>query len=267
MSLKILHHYLLPKKLLTIAAGLFARSTNKVIKNFLISNFIKLYKVDMLEAQHPDIESYNSFNDFFIRKLASSARKFANADIISPVDGVISEMGDVTNGTLLQAKNKTYSIYDLTYEKLELKKFITFYLSPKDYHRVHLPVDAKLEKMQYIPGALFSVQRATTKAIKNLFARNERLVMHFTTPKGKMVLVMVGATIVGSIVTPWHGELKRLKKAKTFSYIDKQLNFSKGDEVGYFKLGSTVILLFEEDFKFAKNVVTDKEIKLGHALI
>lgn len=203
----------------------------------------------MQEASEERPEAYAHFNAFFIRHLKPTCRPIANTAIISPVDGSISEMGRVQQGTLLQAKGIHYTVHELlgtdTQQSALFEKglYATLYLSPKDYHRVHMPMDATLKEMIHIPGKLFSVQPATTRAIPRLFARNERLVVFFETAFGPMAMVLVGATIVGAIGTAWHGDLKRGKTPRRFVYNDT-VSLKQAAEMGYFKLGSTVILLF-----------------------
>lgn len=216
--LKTLPQYLIPKHGITALAGYFADVKSPCFKNFLIRSFIHKFDVDMSEALIEDPKSYDSFNDFFIRHLKPECRPLSQSDIICPVDGCISEIGTIERGQLLQAKGKYYSVQELLAcdaqlaEQFVQGQFATLYLSPKDYHRVHMPIDAELVSMTYIPGALFSVQPATTRIVPKLFARNERLAIFFKTKIGPMVMVMVGATIVGAIGTSWHGDVKRSKK-------------------------------------------------------
>ena len=251
--LKTLSHYALPKYALTSLAGFLAGLNTTYIKNRLIRYFLKKYQVNMNEALIEDPYQYACFNDFFIRRLKKESRPLANADLISPVDGCVSELGPIVSGQLIQAKGKNYSVSELlaadpvTVQQFEQGQFATLYLSPKDYHRVHMPIEGLLLSMTYVPGALFSVQPRTARAIPKLFARNERLVVHFATALGPMVIVMVGATIVGSIATTWHGEVKRSKEQITFDYTQNQVSrvvLDQGEEIGFFKLGSTVVLLF-----------------------
>ncbi len=240
--------YLLPKKSLTYLAGFLANVKHQKIKNFVIERFIKQYQVNMSEALIEDPKKYSCFNDFFIRYLKPEARTISAADIVSPVDGCISEIGLIQKGQIIQAKGLDYSVEELLAcnqseaARYEQGQFATLYLAPKDYHRVHMPMDAKLISMTYIPGTLFSVQPATARSIPKLFARNERLVVFFETQIGPMAVVLVGATVVGAIGTSWLGDLRRCNKKSTFDYPDTA--FKKADEMGYFKLGSTVILLF-----------------------
>jgi phosphatidylserine decarboxylase len=253
--LKVLPHYLLPKKALTLLAGVLADIESPAVKNYLIRSFIHKYGIDMSEAREENFENYACFNDFFIRQLKPECRQMSSAGIISPVDGSISEIGDIHSGMLLQAKNRYYSVEDLLAcdpsisAKFDKGRFVTLYLSPKDYHRVHMPIQATLNQMIHIPGKLFSVQPMTTRMIPRLFAQNERLVVLFNTKIGLMAMVMVGATIVGSIGTSWHGDVIRCKESQSLDYTRcqmKPISLQQGAEMGHFKLGSTVILLFAE---------------------
>lgn len=268
--LKTIPQYLISKKGLTTFAGCMADVTNERVKNYLIQHFIDTYQVNMSEALIEDPKAYASFNDFFIRQLKSECRPRASSSIISPVDGCVSEMGPIHKGQLVQAKGRTYSVAELLNCEQSLAEhyvngqFATLYLSPKDYHRVHLPAKARLLSMNYIPGALFSVQPTTARVVPKLFARNERLAIFFETQIGPMCMVMVGATIVGAIGTSWHGEIKRTKRPVQFHYAEPAFDssFNQGDEIGYFKLGSTVILLFAEGQKMQ----WDSSLKAGSAI-
>ncbi|HAU0830060.1 TPA: archaetidylserine decarboxylase [Legionella pneumophila] len=271
--LKTLPQYLIPKHGITALAGYFADVRNPRLKNFLIRNFIRKFDVDMSEALIEDPKSYDCFNDFFIRHLKPECRPLSQSDVICPVDGCISEIGKIERGQLLQAKGKYYSVQELLAcdgqlaEQFVQGQFATLYLSPKDYHRVHMPIDAELVSMTYIPGALFSVQPATTRVVPKLFARNERLAIFFKTKIGPMVMVMVGATIVGAIGTSWHGDVKRSKKLERFDYSEQFSDkiISQGSEMGYFKLGSTVVLLFAngEKIQWDKELLAGSKILLG----
>ncbi|HAT1960486.1 TPA: phosphatidylserine decarboxylase [Legionella pneumophila] len=271
--LKTLPQYLIPKHGITALAGYFADVKNPRLKNFLIQNFIRKFDVDMSEALIEDPKSYDCFNDFFIRHLKPECRPLSQSDVICPVDGCISEIGKIERGQLLQAKGKYYSVQELLAcdgqlaEQFVQGQFATLYLSPKDYHRVHMPIDAELVSMTYIPGALFSVQPATTRVVPKLFARNERLAIFFKTKIGPMVMVMVGATIVGAIGTSWHGDVKRSKKLERFDYSEQFSDkiISQGSEMGYFKLGSTVVLLFAngEKIQWDKELLAGSKVQLG----
>jgi phosphatidylserine decarboxylase len=268
--LKVLPHYIVPKHGLTSLAGCLAEITEPKIKNYIIQRFIKRFQVNMSEALVEDPTSYPCFNEFFIRHLKPGCRPLAQADLISPVDGCVSEIGSIKEGQLVQAKGRCYSVSELLACSNERAKqfingqFATLYLSPKDYHRVHMPIDAELHSMTYVPGTLFSVQPATTRVIPKLFARNERLIIEFSTKIGTMMMVMVGATIVGAIGTSWHGDIERGKKNRYFDYSHAAVTktLAQGDEVGYFKLGSTVILLFAKGEKMH----WDSHLNAGSAL-
>ncbi|KTD24105.1 MULTISPECIES: archaetidylserine decarboxylase [Legionella] len=253
--LKTMPQFVAPKLTLTHFAGFMANVRIPSIKNALIRLFIQQYEVDMSEAREENPDAYTTFNDFFIRQLKPHCRPLAEADIVSPVDGFISELGAIKKGQILQAKGRYYTVSELLACEASLSQqfmqgcFATLYLSPKDYHRVHMPIDAKLIEMVYVPGKLFSVQPTTARVIPHLFARNERLVCFFETQIGLMAMVLVGATIVGAIGTRWQGDIKRSKNKRylDFTEINQSTTLVKqGEEMGYFKLGSTVVLLFAE---------------------
>jgi phosphatidylserine decarboxylase len=252
-NLKLLLQYLLPKRWLTVFAGVMGHVRHVAIKNFLISSFIKRYGVNMHEAVDETVDAYADFNAFFIRRLKPGCRRLAHALVVSPVDGYVSEMGHLESGRLLQAKHRWYRLDDLlTSSSTECAdfyagRFATLYLSPKDYHRVHMPIAGVLERMVYVPGTLFSVQPATTRTVAGLFARNERLVIFFQTELGPMVIILVGAVVVGSMATTWHGVIPRGSQRWERDYRDDDIStrsFKQFDEVGWFNLGSTVIVLF-----------------------
>jgi phosphatidylserine decarboxylase len=278
---KLFLQYTLPKKALTRFGGLLANVKIPWIKNYLIRDFLKNYDVDMREAKHESVEAYDSFNDFFTRHLKAGLRPTASTDMVSPVDGFVSEFGRIQSGQLLQAKGKHYSVDELlaldeTKDKtkrdiFEKGSFATLYLSPKDYHRVHMPCAGILQHMTHVPGQLFSVQPATTRHIPKLFARNERLVLLFDTEFGPMAVVFVGATIVGKIGTRWQSDLPRPPKIKSYqddvtAWSDETKSLKKADELGYFKLGSTVILLFAREIDFTPELKAGMSIRLGAAL-
>ncbi|WP_058534304.1 archaetidylserine decarboxylase [Legionella saoudiensis] len=275
--LKTFPQYVIPKHGLTVFAGCLAEVKEPRVKNYIIQRFIKKYKVNMSEALIEEPTAYANFNEFFIRHLKPECRPLAQAEIISPVDGCVSEIGTIQQGQLIQAKGREYSVMELlacTEEEAQQFKngrFATLYLSPKDYHRVHLPMDAELLSMTYVPGALFSVQPMTARVVPKLFARNERLVISFATAAGPMKMVLVGATIVGAIGTSWHGDILRSKQITSFDYeqdttITKHM--LKGSEVGYFKLGSTVILLFADGSKvqWSNHLKAESVIRFGEAM-
>lgn len=274
--LKTVPQYLIPKHALTTLAGCLADVKDPRIKNYLIQSFIKRFNVDMSEALIEDPAAFENFNDFFIRHLKLECRPLAQADILSPVDGCVSELGALHEGQLIQAKGHYYSVAELlacsdeTARLFDNGQFATFYLSPKDYHRVHMPMDAELNSMTYVPGALFSVKPSTVRVVPKLFARNERLICKFTTKIGPMMMVLVGATIVGAIATRWHGEMKRGKETVHFDYAHTPMEkiMTQGEEMGYFKLGSTVILLFAQGKKLHWNnqLIAGSTLRFGEAI-
>ena len=249
--------YFLPKKALTQLAGAFARSQSGVLTQLAIRKFVAKYGVNMAEALNPDLSSYASFNDFFTRALRPGARPLASAAYVCPVDGAISQFGDITGDAgdqIFQAKGHHYSTRALVGGDATLAarfaggQFATIYLSPKDYHRIHMPCDGALTRMIYVPGDLFSVNPATALAVPGLFARNERVVCVFDTAQGPFVLTLVGATIVGSMATAWHGLVNppRSAEIREWKYAPGEVNLKQGDEMGRFLLGSTVVMLWPE---------------------
>lgn len=272
-NLKALLQYSLPKQALTLLAGILANIKTPAIKDALIRYFIGKYHINLQEALEENPKHYATFNDFFIRHLKPECRPISKASIVSPVDGYISQIGPINEGTLVQAKGKHYSVHELLSCKKEQSAlfnsglFATLYLSPQDYHRIHMPLDATLKEMIYVPGKLFSVQPATARMIPQLFAQNERLVVFFETAIGLMAMVLVGATIVGAIGTHWHGDLKRGRSRRYFNYKES-LELLKGQEMGYFKLGSTVIVLFSngQQASWQANLTPGDKIQFGQAL-
>jgi phosphatidylserine decarboxylase len=251
----ILFQYLAPQHGLSRLVALFANSHSSFIKTPFIRFFIKRYKVDMSEAEISDIGQFKNFNEFFTRQLKSDARKIDLGPglVISPADGAVSELGQIQTDSLLQAKGQTFSATELLGGKSEDAEpfqdgsFITIYLSPRDYHRVHMPLAGKLLKTIYVPGKLFSVNQTTANAVPNLFARNERLVCFFDTELGPMALVLVGAMIVAGIDTVWSGQACPNKHGlleTDYLQHSPPIELGKGSEMGRFRLGSTVILLF-----------------------
>ena len=259
---------LLPKHTLSRLIAKLAESENPSIKNLLIKRAIKTFDINMNEAITDDIESYKSFNAFFTRKLKSDLRPVDKAvnSIISPADGAISQAGKISKNKILQAKNVDYSLNQLVGDTLQGKRyengeFATIYLSPKDYHRVHIPADGQLLSTRYIPGELFSVNQTTAELVPGLFARNERLVCEFTSQTlGHFSVILVGAMLVAGIETVWSGMEKPGPGAvRDTDYSDQNITFSKGDEIGRFKFGSTVILLFPEN-----SVALEKHIQCSN---
>lgn len=268
-------HQLLPARLISALAGFTASITTPWFKNAFIRQFIRAYGVNMQEALHVRAEDYRNFNDFFTRKLRTGARPIADGTWCSPVDGCISAAGSITDGMLLQAKGQYYSVAELLGCTAEEAKtfqngqFATFYLSPKDYHRVHSPISGVIRSLRYIPGKLFSVQPMTVAAIPKLFARNERAVVEIETPEGRVMFVFVGAIIVGAIGISWRGLLAR-KNGPFYEQYAKvpKYTIQKGEELGLFQLGSTVIMLTESDFKkpFDGKAIVDKPVRMGESL-
>ncbi|MFC7299943.1 archaetidylserine decarboxylase [Herminiimonas aquatilis] len=250
--LPVLPQYLLPKKALTIFAGKVAGAKAGRLTTGLICWFIGKYNVNMSEAANPDIHSYASFNEFFTRALRNGARPMADAAYICPVDGAISQFGAIDTDQIFQAKGHSYTTTELVGGDRELGarfengSFATLYLSPRDYHRIHMPCDGRLMRMIYVPGDLFSVNPTTARGVPRLFARNERVVCVFEGEAGPFVLVLVGATIVGSMETVWHGVVNaaRLGVVREWHYDKQFISLKKGEEMGRFLLGSTVVMLF-----------------------
>ena len=253
--LAVLPQYLLPKGALTNFAGRVAGAKGGAMTTRLIRWFVGRYDVNMGEALNPDIASYASFNEFFTRALRPDARPLADAAFVCPVDGRISQFGAIEDDQIFQAKGHKFSTTALVGGDAQLAaqfqhgSFANLYLSPRDYHRIHMPVDGKLTRMIYVPGELFSVNPTTARGIPGLFARNERVVCVFDTAHGPFVMTLVGATIVGSMATVWHGLVNppRLPKVTEWTYDDKHIVLKKGDELGRFLLGSTVVMLFPKD--------------------
>ena len=276
MPLSIVLQYLVPKQAITILAGKFANLQAGRLTTAVIGWFVKRYKVNMAEASNPDIASYTSFNEFFTRPLRAGARPIAQADFICPVDGAISQFGNIAQDQIFQAKGHSYSTLTLLAgqqplaTKFENGHFACLYLSPKDYHRIHMPCDGALRSMTYVPGDLFSVNPTTAANVPNLFARNERVVCEFASEKhGAFVMVLVGATIVGSMATIWHGVVNppRSKNIRTWSYADQNIQLKQGDEMGRFLLGSTVVMLFEKDaLQFNADWQPARTVRLGETM-
>ena len=254
--LAVLPQYLIPKQALTILAGKLASKEAGSLTTSVIRWFVGRYNVNMAEAANPDIASYKSFNEFFTRPLKDGARPQADAAFISPVDGAISQFGPIERDQIFQAKGHSYSTTALVggdrklAEQFENGSFATLYLSPRDYHRIHMPCDGQLARMIYVPGELFSVNPTTARGVPGLFARNERVVCVFESAFGPFVLTLVGATIVGSMATVWHGMINppRPGVVREWRYDgDTTVNLKKGQEMGRFLLGSTVVMLFPKN--------------------
>ena len=254
----ILAQYLVPQHLLSRLAGSIAECEWPWLKNAFINWFIKRYNVDMAEAKDPEPYNYKNFNAFFTRALKSDARPIVKGydNIALPADGCISQIGPIKHDSIFQAKGQHYSLLKLLggdrvlAKQFENGSFATIYLSPKDYHRVHMPLDGQLLSMTYVPGDLFSVNETTAENVPDLFARNERAICLFQTQAGPMAVILVGAMIVAGIETVWAGQVAPIKRQViTTKYQQQQqpIAIRKGDEMGRFKLGSTAIILFGED--------------------
>ena len=272
---KVLPQYLMPKRLMTQFGGWVASGRWGSVTTAIIRWFVGKYGVDMAEAADPDIRNYASFNDFFTRALKADARPLARAELICPVDGAISQFGTIQADQIFQAKGHHYSTTALLGGDATLAAqfqdglFATLYLSPKDYHRIHMPCAGRLVRMVYVPGDLFSVNPVTARGVPGLFARNERVVCVFESNRGPFVLVLVGATIVGSMATTWHGVVNppRSGKPRHWDYARQQIDFKAGDEMGRFLLGSTVVALFPKGrFVFNPEWAPERAIQLGEAM-
>ncbi|MCZ8219600.1 MAG: archaetidylserine decarboxylase [Acidovorax sp.] len=273
--LAVLPQYALPKRALTTLAGKFASARLGGLTTSVIRWFVGRYNVNMGEAANPDIASYASFNDFFTRALKDGARPLADADLICPVDGAISQFGPIAKDQVFQAKGHSYSTTALVGgdaalgARFENGHFATLYLSPRDYHRIHMPCAGTLTRMIHVPGDLFSVNPTTARGVPGLFARNERVVCVFESDAGPFVLVLVGATIVGSMATVWHGQVNppRPGNLRQWDYAPGQVRLQKGEEMGRFLLGSTVVMLFPQGpLQFNPQWAPARPIQLGEAM-
>jgi phosphatidylserine decarboxylase len=279
MSLAVQFQYLLPKLALTRLAGAFARARAGAITQWAIRRFIARYQVNMAEAANPDPTAYETFNEFFTRALKPGARPLADVAFVCPVDGAISQLGRIEGDRIFQAKGHDYDTRTLLggdaalAQSFQGGRFATIYLSPRDYHRIHMPAAATLRRMLYVPGDLFSVNPATAAGVPGLFARNERVVCVFDMPMGDravpFALVLVGATIVGSMATTWHGVVNppRPGTVREWRYDDAPVHLDKGAEMGRFLLGSTVVLLWPPDtIALNPDWTAARPVRLGEAM-
>ena len=273
--LPVLLQYFYPKRAMTTFAGSVANAQAGGITTAIIRWFVGHYNVDMSEAAEPDIARYLTFNAFFTRALRPGARPIADADFVCPVDGSISQFGAIDDDRIIQAKNHDYSTVALVGGDRALAthfrhgSFATLYLSPRDYHRVHMPCAGRLTRMIFVPGSLFSVNAVTARGVPELFARNERVVCVFETGHGPFVLALVGATIVGSIETVWHGVVNPRgdRQVREWQYGPQGRVFAKGEEMGRFSLGSTIVLLFpKERLLFNPEWAPDRPVRLGEMM-
>jgi phosphatidylserine decarboxylase len=279
--LRVLPQYIIPQHYITSLVYRITRCEIPWLKNNLIKIFIRVFDVDMTLAKDSDPESYSSFNTFFTRELSPKARPIKHDDyaILSPVDGSVSQIGhieqnnrlDDNKDTIIQAKGKSYTLKDLLVKDKLVKMFsggtfATLYLSPKDYHRIHMPMTGQLNRMIYVPGNLFAVNSHTVRVVESVFARNERVINIFNTEIGPMAMVMVGALNVGSIETVWAGQITPAKDRviNDIKYSDDGIEFEQGQEMGRFNMGSTVILLFPKDvMEWDAGMMAEKVIVMG----
>lgn len=273
--------YIWPKKAMTQFGGWVASTPMGVVTTMIINDFVRRYQVNMMEAEQPNLGAYKTFNEFFTRALRQGVRPIASADWVSPVDGAVSQLGPIESGQIFQAKGHHYSAQALLAcdaddaQAFDNGHFATIYLSPKDYHRIHMPCAGTLTRMTYVPGDLFSVSPLTAAHVPGLFARNERVVCWFDTDHGPMVMVLVGATIVGSMATVWHGTVNppRSKTVQDKRYPAGEVSLEQGAEMGRFMLGSTVVMLWpsvsdtaEKKLQFGEGWAAGNVVKLGEAM-
>ncbi len=275
--LKTFWQYLIPQHALSSMVHWLTTWENTWLTPFVIRQFVRLYDIDLSEAQRINPEDYQSFNDFFTRSLKVDARPIEGGEnvLVSPADGKISQTSDILRNQLIQAKGFQYSLEALVGGDIALAnqfhdgQFAVIYLSPRDYHRIHAPTDAKLLSMMYVPGDLFAVNPATVRTVPELFARNERLVLSFETDSGLMVLVMVGAIFVGSMETVFAGKITPPynNTLQYWDYRGRGIHFHKGEEIGRFNMGSTVVMLHSKDsVKGLTAHVENTPVRLGQAI-
>jgi phosphatidylserine decarboxylase len=273
----VLFQHLLPKRLLNSLANWFAHRKGGAVTAAAIAAFAHRYRVDMSEAAEPNLLAYTNFNDFFTRALRPDARPLAQTDLICPVDGALSECGVIAGEQIFQAKGHHYSTCALLggnsdwAKKFENGDFATLYLSPRDYHRVHMPCAGQLVRMIHVPGNLFSVNPLMARKIPGLFSRNERVVCLFESERGPFALVLVGTVIVGGIETVWHGNVTppHSRRISLWDYEGSEnvVELAQGAEMGRFKLGSTVVALFaNQSVRFAPDWMPGKPIRMGEAM-
>ncbi|PKD38635.1 phosphatidylserine decarboxylase [Methylomonas sp. Kb3] len=273
----VLPQYALPHHALSGLMSKLTHCQNKTWKNLFIKSIVQMYGVNMQEAKFQDLDHYPSFNDFFTRELKDGARQIASAAdaIACPADGAVSQAGPISNGRIFQAKGHDYSALELLGGDAERAQafangsFATIYLSPKDYHRLHMPLTGTLKEMVHIPGRLFSVNNTTVGAVPNLFARNERVACIFDTDAGPMALILVGAIFVSSVETVWHGVVTppSISAPRTWRYQEDAPTLEKGVEMGRFNMGSTIIVLFgKEKTAWNEDLTAGKAVQLGEAI-
>jgi len=269
--------HILPQHFLSRMMWRLTRCEYKWLLKLTLPLFIRIFKVNMEEAKNSDWKSYSSFNNFFTRELNDEAREISSDEksIASPVDGAVSQLGKINNDLIFQAKGHAYSLTQLLGDREDLSKtfingqFNTIYLSPKDYHRIHMPVDGTLKEMIHVPGELYSVNPTTVENVPALFARNERVICMFDTPVGPMAMILVGAIFVSSIETVWHGEVTppTRKDIRNWKYDEEKISYAKGQEMGRFNMGSTVILLYaNKKMNWEKELQADQKVQLGEVI-
>ncbi len=267
--------HIMPFKCLTLLSGKIAEAKLGFLSQFLIKNFIKSFKINLDECEQQNLSSYSCFNDFFTRRLKEDARPISNSCLAcSPVDGTVAELGDISFGRLIQAKGIDYSLREVIggdqkdAAAFEAGLFATIYLSPANYHRIHMPMDANLKKTIYVPGTLYPVGDRNIQNMSNLYSSNERLVCLFESELGSFCLIMVGAALVGSISTVWGGVVKRSSEVKVDDFDPGQYSFKRGDEIGMFKYGSTVICMWPENIgRLPETLSAGEKIQMGSSLL
>ena len=275
--LKILPLYIIPRHLLSRLIFHLARWERQSWKNIIIRLFIRVYHVDMASAREPDFRQYRNFNEFFARELRADVRHICEDpdSIACPIDGAVSQIGRIDDSVLFQAKGRNYDLSSLlakdeeAIEYFRQGSYATLYLSPKDYHRIHMPVGGSLQKMTYVPGTLFAVNTPATRHIPNLFARNERIINLFDTDYGKMSLLMIGALFVGSMDTVWTGTITPAKnrELRVWDYATGKVSLDRGAELGRFNMGSSVIILFEPGrIEWLSELTAGSTVLMGQAL-
>lgn len=273
----VFFQYVIPHHAVSRLVGYLAHHRHSTIKTWLISRFVRAYNVNLEEALEPNITAYLHFADFFTRAIRPERRPITDIPhgVACPADGCISQYGQIEKGCLIQAKGKYYNVEQLLGGSTERSAlfsegcFITIYLSPRDYHRLHMPISGVLQEMIYVPGRLFSVNHVTTDTVPDLFARNERVVAIFTTDAGPMALVLVGALLVASIETVWHGTVTppRHLQIQTWNYASHPITLERGAEMGRFNMGSTIIVLFgKEVIRWRDSLASGLNVHMGEII-
>ncbi len=273
----VILQYILPRFLLTSLIHRLARIRTPAVKDFLISRFSRFYDVNIDDVKMNVPADFPTFNDFFIRELADGVRPIdkRSDSIVSPVDGTVSSAGTITRNNIFQAKGLDYSLEDLIAADLQNARnyvdgaFATIYLAPHNYHRVHSPIDGEVVAAHYVPGDLFSVNAATVAHVAKLFSRNERVILHFDTAQGPAALILVGALNVGSISTPWSGEVRPRKHGvvETMDLSGGPSQISKGDLLGWFNMGSTVIILLPKGAcTWSEQLAAGQTVRMGETI-